>query len=483
MSRRPSSTPSTPSLGRRDVLRLGGAALAVGLLDGCGPESTPPPECAVPPTDDGGVTGADPAALSASEETFPLGVQSGAVTGTSAVLWSFAADGASKRLVVWRGAGADTRIVREVEVEARDGYLKAEVTQLSPDHAYRYAFVDASGRSTIGAFRTAPDAECLRPLRIAATSCTNMRFAPFPALSTMAAREVDLICHLGDFAYNDGARTRAEFRDKWRAVLATEGYRDLLPKAPLVATWDDHEFDDNSRYYGRTPDELAIARDAWFEHLPVPRDRADRVWRSQRWGKTAELIVLDSRSERQPDTRGSDDPIYLSKEQLAWAIERLQTSDAHFKVVLNSVPISTFPGFWQAAAADRWEGYARQRDQLLDAITASGVRNVWFLSGDFHVGSVQRVEPEGPRARLWEVLCGPGGNVNPLVDIALADDTGELRKDVMPEGRFEFMRGSSTATFLTFDPIADAVEITFADPRTGETLFTTTLRDPPDEEA
>ncbi len=51
-----------------------------------------------------------------------------------------------------------------------------------------------------------------------------------------------------------------------------------------------------------------------------------------------------------------------------------------------------------------------------------------FLSGDFHIAVVAKLEPSGPRARYYEILAGPGGQSgNPAV-IVLTGDQFELAK-------------------------------------------------------
>ena len=111
-----------------------------------------------------------------------------------------------------------------------------------------------------------------------------------------------------------------------------------------------------------------------------------------------------------------DERSCFAHEQLQWLIDGLRTSEAVFKCVVNSVPIARFEGLFEAASVDRWQGYPAQRQRLLEAIR--DVRNVWFLSGDFHLGCVAHVERSGPDQRLIEVLMGPGGQLpNPIASL------------------------------------------------------------------
>ena len=114
-------------------------------------------------------------------------------------------------------------------------------------------------------------------------------------------------------------------------------------------------------------------------------------------------FILDCRQERTP-SRGE----YVSVAQMTWLKSALSSSPCHFKVILNSVPIAQLPDVW-LMEDDRWQGYPRQRDELLNFIVDTPIDNVWFLAGDFHIGAVWRVESSGPRQQIWEILCGPGG--------------------------------------------------------------------------
>jgi hypothetical protein len=97
---------------------------------------------------------------------------------------------------------------------------------------------------------------------------------------------------------------------------------------------------------------------------------------------------------------------------------------------------------------------------------------VWFLSGDFHVGFVARVERDGFHRQTFEVAVGPGGNLNnPL---GFVGDAGILRDQIFPDDQFLYGRGALAATTLRFDPIAGTVQIRFVD-EDGGVLFDQTL--------
>lgn len=479
-------------------ITAGGLLVAAGCADGEGlakaPEGKP---TEAPPTDDPELTPSDsaapvtfsPEAIPEDTAVFALGVQAGAMGPSSALLWCFVEGGAPCVVRVWRESEQPGQVLLllEREVSPQEGYIKERVEGLSPGGRYRYGFFrrDAGGalvsRSALGRFRAAFEPGARRKLLVAASTCTSSSNAPYRSLEMAAASAPDLFLHLGDMSYNDGASSIDEFREKWRATLQDPGYRAILSACGFYMTWDDHEVVDSSQYDPETMDPalLANGKRAFFETLAVEQGPNDRLWRSYRWGATAEFFVVDSRSERLPSTRKSGQAVYIGAEQMAWLKQALRDSPCHFKVILNSVPMTDLPGPWDLAEGDRWEGFRSQRDELLAAIRDARLRGVYFLSGDFHCGFVARLDPDGGLgASLWEIAVGPGGSgPNPLA--VLVDKEKLKREDVFPSPQFVYGSSSRAAmTTLLFDPVGDRVEVRFVEAgeaESGKILFSQTL--------
>lgn len=370
------------------------------------------------------------------------------------------------------------KLVEERSVTPAEDFVKVTVDGLGPGH-YRYGFFDPDlqARSVLGRFRTAFGPKDLRPLTLGGIACTNFERRPYAALELLAAEAPDVLCHLGDMSYNDGAQSLEDYRARWRDTLIDPGYRAALPAAGLYATWDDHEVGNNfnpEQMQVDAPEQLEAATRAYFEHLPLP-ESPRRIWRSYRWGDAAEIFVLDCRGERRPSTLDSEAPVYLGAEQIAWLLDGLAASPCHYKVILNSVPITRLFGLWNIGINDRWEGYGSQRDVLLQHLTTKVSGRVLFLTGDFHCGFISRVEPEGPASNLWEVAVGPTAARAPN-PVAVLHDTGDLPKEEsFREDRFLFGTGSTrNATSITLDPLTDQVRVRFVDARPdsrGQVLF------------
>ncbi len=383
-------------------------------------------------------------------ELFPTAVMAGLPEQTSIRLACVVADTSEVEVVVW---DAESRLVhRALVTPSETGAVMVDVEDLSDGTWYAYTFVRDYQRSIAARFRTAPANDWLEPLSIAITACNGASNDPWPILSVSAQQDVDLLLHLGDMAYNDDASDLDEFRDNWRWYLSGDGFREAYARCALIATWDDHEVSNDWDPDSVSPERVAIAMEAYFEHIPVHRSKDGTIWRSYRWGSVAELFVLDCRSERDPGTRLGDDAIYISRAQMDWLKQALIDSPCHYKLVMNSVPITNMPPIWDLAASDRWEGYDSQRHELLFHLSAEGLDDVWFLSGDFHVCFAAKVQADmgGAAGRTWEVAC-TGGNTNPLGDSL----------NVLYPDQFDYGTSGARAVILTFDPIEEEVTVRF----------------------
>lgn len=473
-------------LSRREMLERTGLGVAA-VLVGCGDDGGVDPDGGVLPTadmsgtdagtmpgSDGGPEGMDGGpgepdmrplpdggmddvrSLPASD-LFPLGVASGDATDETVVLWTRYDGTGAVTVVVWEllEDGADGARVLDMAVTPDDAGFVHETIAVAAGQRYGYAFVeDGASRSTIGRFRAAIASDAMEPLIFGAVSCTS-NGRSFDTLFRAGEREdLDGFWLLGDTTYNDGESTLEGFRAKWAENFATEGYIATRAATSLLATWDDHEIDNNWDPENTATPIVDAGRQAFFDNLPLERlaEDPERVWRKRSWGRTLEVFVLDCRSEREPSTRNDADARYISTEQMDWLKAGLSSSTAVFKVILNSVGISDFPFLLDLGADDRWEGYAAQREDILDFIDDAGIGGVFWIAGDFHFGSLGRVGASGERGEnQWEVLVGPGGQTaNPL-------------HTTLTGSRWPYASGTNNYTELRFDPTAAEIRVRFID--------------------
>ncbi len=347
---------------------------------------------------------------------FPLGVASGEVTSDSAVLWTRYLGSSPLEAGVFAASGeGDALWYGEPEV-SDGGFVHLPLRGLSPGARYAYVFRERGGEAQVGAFRAADAPGTKRPLVFTASACSR-NGRSFRTLD-VAARDVDADLHLllGDTTYADGSFTREEFRDKWSENLGRGEYRALRAARSIIATWDDHEISNDWAGLNLGEARVSEGKAAFFEHTPLLDSGEQKLWRSLRWGDTAEFFVLDVRSERTPERRLDPSAEYISSRQLEWLKAALLASSARFRIIVSSVPIGEFPGPYLPFTRDRWVGYPAQRRALLEFLEDAKLPGVFFLGGDFHQACLGKVSARGPGSALWEVLVGAVAvrNRNPL---------------------------------------------------------------------
>lgn len=389
---------------------------------------------------------------------FALGVSAGDLAGTRGMLWTRYSGTASLAAILWRMDG-DTYVAEHgpfPATPADGGFVHVPVEGLVPGARYRYTFVELEGttrvaRSMIGRFRAPIADNASEVLTFGAVACTD-KGKPINVLARASERtDLDAFLFVGDNAYCDGAETVDEYRGEYTAHFGRADHAAVRASTGMYITWDDHEIRNDLNPETIDPAQMAAAFQAFFEHAPIAETTPRRIWRSARWGMTAEIFVLDCRSERKPSTRSTSDAIYISGEQMTWLKSNLAASPATFKIIMNSVPITNMPNVWDAYPTDRWEAYASQRTEILQYIDDAGITGVVWLAGDFHLAFISKVSRSGPGANQREVLAGPGGqSANPL-------------QPTLTAPQFSFKTGTNNYTTLKLDPAARTVTVGYHD--------------------
>lgn len=393
---------------------------------------------------------ADPEDLPALSEAFPLGLSVGDVScRTARVVSRYTGQ---QPLELWLYARQGGRWVQKdlMMVDAPQDAVGVDLTGLSADGYYAYVLVETNGsgaplsRSPVGRFRTPPPDDTQAPLLITASACARQRFG-FQTLDRAA--EVDSSVHLllGDTSYNDGAKDVEGYRAKWMETLSRAEYVRLRGATSMMATWDDHEVENNWWPGGLEAEQINAAKQTFMEHVPVqPNPEGFRLWRSLRWGGTAEFFMLDLYSEQERN-HGH----FISPAQLDWFKGALRASTAVFKVVLTSLPISRLPFPALLYTPGRWGGFPTQRGEMLKA--TQDVPGVLWLAGDLHLPAIGRTDLWGPGRHQTEVVVGPAAHdINPL-----------WRTFVRPQ--WDFTGRFMNVAALDFDPQQHRVTVTYVD--------------------
>ncbi|MGW1002844.1 alkaline phosphatase D family protein [Streptomyces sp. NPDC002520] len=324
---------------------------------------------------------------------------------------------------------------------ASDHTVKADVRGLAPATDYWFRFSAGGTHSPVARTRTAPAADAaVAGLRFGVVSCANWEAGYFSAYRHLAARsDLDAWLHLGDYIYEyksgeyaargtvvrphapaNEILTLADYRTRHAKYKTDPDLQTLHQKAPVVAIWDDHEFADNAWSGGAVNHtegaegtwtaRQAAAKQAYFEWMPVRPAVAGTTYRRLRFGKLADLSLLDLRSFRSQQAAtasGSvDDPdrTLTGRAQLDWLKAGLKASDTKWRLVGNSVMISPFsfgslsadlfkplakllglPQEGIATNTDQWDGYTDDRRELLSHLRTNAIGNTVFLTGDIHM--------------------------------------------------------------------------------------------------
>ncbi|CAL9562285.1 Phospholipase D [Streptomyces sp. enrichment culture] len=402
------------------------------------------------------LAGALPARAAATQApAFLHGVASGDPLPDGVLLWTRVTP--APEAIPGSGAGPDTEVSWTVardraftDVVARgttlataasDHTVKADIRGLSPATDYWFRFSAGGADSPVARTRTAPAADAaVGGLRFGVVSCSNYEAGHFAAYRHLAARgDLDAWLHLGDYIYEYGTGeygsrgravrpqapaheivTLADYRVRHAHYKTDPDLQALHAAAPVVAIWDDHEFA-NDTWSGGAENHTegpegawaarqAAAKQAYFEWMPVRPALAGTTYRRLRFGKLADLSLLDLRSFRDQQVsvgKGEvDDPdrTLTGRAQLDWLKAGLSASDTAWRLVGTSVMISPFavgalpasllkplakllglPQEGIALNTDQWDGYTDDRRELLAHLRTNGIRNTVFLTGDIHM--------------------------------------------------------------------------------------------------
>lgn len=407
---------------------------------------------------------------------FTHGVASGDVTSTAAILWTRVDRQTSVKVEVWDNpflAGPKVFQTTEAQVDsASDFTVKVDVTGLQPDTTYYYRFRhgDESGESVspVGIFKTAPDPGAPANVKFTFTGDSDgTKVAGTPAYNDfevlMAARleNADFFVYIGDTIYSDSrfrdapATTLGEYHAAYRLNRTYLNLTDLLESTSTYAQQDDHEVFNN--YAGQTvnPERYAAGIGAFLDYMPLREGgllddstcAGPPLFRVFHWGALADVIILDQRSCRSLDVAVAcqadvaptlpaslrvqfglppsppagclaaiNDPTrtLLGPAQKQAFKDALLNSTAKFKFVINGEPIQQF---WMLPY-DRWEGYAAERNEILNFIsnpdknpaTDDAIKNVVFLTTDAHATIVNEVFKDrftAPATVAQEIITGP----------------------------------------------------------------------------
>jgi len=275
-------------------------------------------------------------AAGAKAKGFELGVASGDVDSSSAILWAKAKRSGKVELqVVDRGGfdRCDPKHAGKLKLKAKesnDNTVQKRVKHLDADTDYKYRFCMQGGKkSATGKFTTAPEPKSKQTIRFALSGDQDARPLPggttpywnnFEVWSAIRQQHNDFNVLMGDTIYSDTevpgytaadvALTVEQKRDAYATNLAMKSWAKARGAAAYYAHWDDHEFI-NDFAVGESSFPLGVGTidipgaelyergvRAFTDYNPITYSKQNGIYRSMRWGKNLEIFFLDERSFR-----------------------------------------------------------------------------------------------------------------------------------------------------------------------------------------
>ncbi|AEG92810.1 alkaline phosphatase D family protein [Ramlibacter tataouinensis] len=415
-------------------------------------------------------------------DPFSLGVASGSPAADSVVLWTrllgpgwWDSIGEAPVPVRWEVAHDQgfSRIARRGETLAlaQLGHsVHAEVAGLEPDRWYFYRFTAGHAVSPTGRTRTLPAADALPArLRLAYASCQRWEHGYYGAYRHMREEQLDLVMFLGDYIYEYPNATAAvrdfptlgwvhtlqEYRERHALHRGDVHLQAMHAACPWLVSWDDHEVQ-NDYAAGQAGDgrplglnassdfaaRRAAAYQAYYEHMPLRASAlggalagvagaADvRLYGRWRFGRLADLLLLDTRQYRDRQVCGPDfkpsgqvhpsacpaweDPgrSLLGAAQEQWLDTAFAQAGSGWTVVGQQTLFGrrdNHPGAGEQFWNDGWDGYGAARRRVTGSLQRHQVVNPVFLGGDVHENWVGHVKADYARqgsASLGVEFCG-----------------------------------------------------------------------------
>jgi alkaline phosphatase D len=268
--------------------------------------------------------------------------------------------------------------------------------------------------------------------RIAFGSCINTQ--AHPMLERTLTLPFDLFILLGDNIYADTTNAAVMAR-KYRVRKESAFFQALRKKAPVLATWDDHDFgrnDAGSNYVMRVESQKLFL-DFMDDPADSPRRKREGIYDSYLFGppgKRVQVILLDTRYFRSTLATGENNVVpsggkyiphpdpnvtMLGEAQWKWLEEQLRVP-AELRIIGSSIQfISEFSG------AEAWANMPREKQRMLDLLKKTKANGVLFISGDRHWAELSRLDRDG---------------IYPLYDLTSSALTEEHKRGTPTPNRF-----------------------------------------------
>ncbi|TDU81088.1 PhoD-like phosphatase [Prosthecobacter fusiformis] len=238
-------------------------------------------------------------------------------------------------------------------------------------------------------------------------SCLDLTVHPM--LDRTLTLPMDLFLFMGDNIYAD-TQDMAKMREKYIALGQSTFFQGLRSRAPVLATWDDHDFgvNDGGADYPMKKESQKEFLDWLNEPGGSTLRQQEGVYQARTFGpagKRTQVILLDTRYfrnplKRVPKAQGSnggtaiptDDlsTTLLGDAQWAWLKKTLQ-EPAELRLIISSIQFAA-----EASGSESWANFPHEQKRLVKLIADTQAKGVLILSGDRHWCEMSALTQEVP---------------------------------------------------------------------------------------
>jgi alkaline phosphatase D len=223
----------------------------------------------------------------------------------------------------------------------------------------------------------------------------------------------DLMIWLGDNVY-----LREPDWNSMTGILGRYTHdRSIIDLQPLLASthhyaiWDDHDYGPNDSDKGFwNKDNTLKAFELFWGNPSTGVHDIDGAISSFQWADV-DFFMLDNRWYRDPNKRIKENKTQLGEKQLEWLFDNLVSSLATFKIVVLGGQFLSTAGVFETYTNN---GFAHERQKIIDFIYEQNIKNVVFLTGDVHYTELSVLREEG-KPTIWDLTFSPfnsGVNTN-----------------------------------------------------------------------
>ncbi len=241
--------------------------------------------------------------------------------------------------------------------------------------------------------------------RFALGSCASQD-QPMPLFRHIIKEDPQLFLFIGDNIYSSRKEQRPpDFQ--YMKLDQIPIFQEVKSKFPILTIWDDHDFganDGGSDNPYKTQYRKAFL-DYWSQVRPFVIENEGALYYSTLFGPQNEnihFIFLDTRFHRTPITQVQTDKGYkqvlptdngtenmLGDAQWKWLEAELK-KPAKIKFIISSIQFVA-----NAHPFERWGEFPAQKDKMIQLLKKTQAKNVFFLSGDRHIGTIAKETIKG----------------------------------------------------------------------------------------